>query len=151
MGTSILSADQKAALNSAFDDIHQTFARDIFVFKEASHTVISTDANYNPYYNTAGQTTSVINTPVSGQFKARIQYNDDFKKEYWSELKSESQIKLAVVKGTVRLKIDLDAYTFIKDSKRFDIDGGRFVLDSTFRGHGLFDVKYYTLYLKPDV
>ena len=33
--------------------------------------------------------------------------------------------------------------------KRFDIDGIRYVLDSSFRGHGLFDSKYFTIYLKP--
>ena len=36
------------------------------------------------------------------------------------------------------------------DAKRFDVDGKRYVLNSSFRPHGLFDNKYYTLYLKPD-
>jgi len=37
-----------------------------------------------------------------------------------------------------------------KDAKRFDVDGKRYVLNSSFRPHGLFDNKYYTIYLKPD-
>jgi hypothetical protein len=41
-------------------------------------------------------------------------------------------------------------YEYIKDARRFDLDGKRFVLNSSFRPHGLFDNKYYTLYLKPD-
>jgi hypothetical protein len=41
-------------------------------------------------------------------------------------------------------------YNYIKDARRFDLDGKRFVLNSSFRPHGLFDNQYYTLYLKPD-
>jgi len=52
--------------------------------------------------------------------------------------------------GSVRLKINAEDYEFIKDARRFDVDGKRYVLNSTFRPHGLFDNKYYTLYLKPD-
>ena len=43
-----------------------------------------------------------------------------------------------------------DDYDYIKDGRRFDVDGKRFVLNSSFRPHGLFDNQYYTLYLKPD-
>jgi hypothetical protein len=91
-----------------------------------------------------------MNTPVYKTFKARIFYNDDIKKQYWSEQSVNTQIKLEAVVGTVRLKIDAEAYEYIKDGRRFDVDGKRFVLDSSFRPHGLFDNKYYTLYLKPD-
>ena len=60
------------------------------------------------------------------------------------------QRKLQAVVGTVRLKIKAEDYEYIKDGRRFDLDGRRFVLNSSFRGHGLFDSQYYTLYLKPD-
>lgn len=150
MGTSLLSSAEKAALEAVFDDIHETFARTITVFKEASNVVIITDPNYNPLYKTAGQTTSVINTPVYKQFKARIKYEDDVGKKYWSEQGLNSQIKLEVVVGSVRLKIDQEAYDYVKDARRFDVDGKRYVLNSTFKPHGLFDIQYYTLFLKPD-
>ncbi len=150
MGTSLLTSTEKAALAAVFDDIHETFAREITVFKEASTVVIITDPNYNPLYKTACQTTSIINTPVYKTFKARIQYQDDVGKKYWSEQGLNSQIKLEAVVGTVRLKIDQEAYDYVKDARRFDVDGKRYVLNSTFRPHGLFDIQYYTLYLKPD-
>ena len=150
MATNLISASQRVALNATMEDIHETFAREITVFKEASQIVIITDPNFNPLYNTAGQTTSYVNTPVYKTFKVRIQYNDDIGKKYWSEQGLNSQIKLEAVVGTVRLKIDQDAYDYVKDARRFDVDGKRYVLNSTFRPHGLFDVQYYTLYLKPD-
>ena len=61
-----------------------------------------------------------------------------------------TQIKLEAVVGSVRLKITAEDYEYIKDARRVDLDGKRFVLNSSFRGHGLFDSQYYTLYLKPD-
>jgi hypothetical protein len=150
MATSLLSDSEKAALDLVIEDVHETFARLITVFKEASEVVIITDPNFNPLYNTAGQTTSIINTPVYKQFKARIYYNDDIRKQYWSETAVNTQIKLEAVVGTVRLKIRAEDYEYIKDARRFDLDGRRFVLNSSFRGYGLFDSQYYTLYLKPD-
>jgi len=150
MATSLISNSEKTALNAVIDDIHETFAREITVFKEASKVVIITDPNFNPLYNTAGQTTSYVNTPISRTFKARIKYEDDIGKRYWSEGGLNSQIKLEVIVGSVRLKINAEDYEFIKDARRFDVDGKRYVLNSTFRPHGLFDNKYYTLYLKPD-
>jgi len=150
MATSLLSDSEKAALDLVIEDVHETFARMITVFKEASEVVIITDPNFNPLYNTAGQTTSIINTPVYKQFKARIYYNDDIAKQYWSETSVNTQIKLQAIVGTVRLKIRAEDYEYIQDARRFDLDGRRFVLNSSFRGHGLFDSQYYTLYLKPD-
>jgi|GEM_PF-6586611 len=150
MATNLISASERTALNAVIDDVHETFASEITVFKEASQVVIITDPNFNPLYNTANQTTSYINTPVYRTFKARIHYNDDINKKYWSETNLASQIKLEAVVGTVRIKIKSEDYDYIKDGRRFDIDGKRYVLNSTFRPHGLFDNKYYTLYLKPD-
>lgn len=150
MATSLLSSSEKTALNAVIADVHETFARDITVFKDASKVVIITDPNFNPLYNTAGQTTSYINTPIYQTFKARILYNNDFQKQYWSEGQLNTQIKLEAVVGSVRLKITAEDYEYIKDAKRIDLDGKRFVLNSAFRGHGLFDNQFYTLYLKPD-
>jgi len=150
MATNLISASERTALNAVMEDIHETFAREITVFKEASQIVIITDPKFNPLYNTAGQTTSYVNTPVYKTFKVRIQYNDDIGKKYWSESGLASQIKLEAVVGSVRIKIRAEDYEYIKDGRRFDLDGKRFVLNSTFRPHGLFDNQFYTLYLKPD-
>ncbi len=150
MATNLISASERTALNAVIDDIHETFAREITVFKEASQIVIITDPNFNPLYNTAGQTTSYVNTRVYKTFKVRILYNDDIGKKYWSESGLASQIKLEAVVGSVRIKIRAEDYDYIKDGRRFDVDGKRYVLNSTFRPHGLFDNQYYTLYLKPD-
>ena len=154
MATSLLSAAEKEALNAVIDDIHETFAREITIYKEAGTVVIATNPSYNPYYNqnfgqNAGQ---IVNNPIYKTFKARIYYNDDTTKRYFNEAGLKSQIKLELVVGSIRLKINQEAYDFVKDgdSRRYDVDGKRYILNSTFRPHGLFDNQYYTLYLKPD-
>lgn len=148
---SLLSDAEKAQIKSDFSSIHDSFARDIVCYKDAEQVVISTDPNYNPLYGTAGQTTSIVNTPVYQTFKARIFYKDDFKKDYFSERELPVQMKIKEVLGTVRIKVDASAYSFLKDCKRFDIDGSRYVLNSEPRPHGILDVQYYSFYLKPDL
>jgi len=152
MAQSLITSSEKAALESVMDDVHETFAREITVFKESSRVVIITNPNFNPLYDTGGGTTqSIINTPVSKTFKARIQYQNDIDKQYWDEAGIDTQFKIERVKGRVRLKIRAEDYAWIQDGKRFDFDGKRFVLDSSFKGHGLFDNNFYTLFLKPDI
>ena len=46
---SLLTATEKAGIQSALDDIHDTFARDIYIFvKEAS--TVPAELNFNPLY-----------------------------------------------------------------------------------------------------
>lgn len=153
MATSLLSDSEKTQLNAALEDVHATFARPIVVYKEASHVVINTDPNFNPLYNTAGQTTSIVSTPVYETFNVRIQYNYDIRRDYWSESTSNvdfaAQIKVPENVGLVRIKMLASDYEYFKEAKRFDLDGRRYSLTSSFRGHGLFDSQYYTIYLKP--
>jgi len=150
MATSFLTAAQKEALNQVIDDIHETFARSVTVYKEASKVVIITDPNFNPLYNTGGQTTSIENTPEYRSFSVRILHLDDIRQPYGSENNVNTQVKLDAMVGGVRLKLHAEDYDYIKDARRFDVDGQRYLLNSSFRGHGLFDSQYYTIYLKPD-
>jgi len=147
---SLLTTAQKSALDLAYADLHDTFARNIDVFKDSQKTVITTNPGYNPIYGNAGATTSIVNTPVSGTYKARILYGKDFRDTYFENTtNAKSDLNLDIPAGSVRMKITIAAYDFIKDSKRVDLDGVRYVIDSKFRGHGLFDTQYYTVYLKP--
>ena len=49
MGSLINNID-KESLESVFDDIHDTFARDIKFIKDAQKIILSTDPNYNYLY-----------------------------------------------------------------------------------------------------
>lgn len=150
MGTSLISQSEKDGLDAIMDDVHATFARSITVYKFATETVITTNEDFNPIYHTAGAETSIVNTPVSGSLSARIKYIDDVEQKFWNKSASSLDIKLQVPVGHVRIKIPASGKSLFEGAQRVDLDGERYVIDSALRGHGLFDNKYYTIYLKPD-
>ena len=147
---SILTAAEKASLQSAFNDIHDTFARTIYIFKEAKKVTISTSPDFNPIYN---QNTSLNQTVThqvkSGAFSARIMYDTDRQEPYVSSPEIDSQLKLKIPDGTVRIKLDKSGYEYIKEAKRIEFDGRRFAIESDVRPHGLFEPTYYTFFLLP--
>ena len=44
---SLLTAAEKTTCNNAMDDLHDTFARDVTVYKDAAVTVSSPSQTYN--------------------------------------------------------------------------------------------------------
>jgi len=151
MPQSLITSSEKSAMESVMDDVHETFARQITAYKDSSKVVLITNPNFNPLYDTGGgNTESIINTSISKTFKVRIQYQNDIDKQYWDEAGVDTQFKIERVKGRVRLKLYAEDYAWLKDAKRFDVDGKRYVLDSVFKPHGLFNNNFYTIFLKPD-
>ena len=128
--------------------LHDTFARDVQIIKEAVKTVSSPSSSFNSVYGTAGATTSITYTPQSGTYKARIQYlrQDE---DYFSDSRVDSQLKIKMPAGSVRIKVSGDAHDYLNDAKRVQFDSRRFTIFSDYRPHGLFDARYYTYYLKP--
>ncbi len=145
--SSFLSDAQKLALSQQFNKLHDTFARDVVVYKDAKRVIINTDPNYNYLYNHTGGTESVQNVPQKQTFKVRIQYSDNNNNEYFGEFNSATKIQRP--DSRVRIKMKIEDYDYIKDAKRFEFDGRLFLLDSDPRFHGLFDVHFCTIYLKP--
>ena len=146
-----LSSEERARIAANLLDLHDTFGRDIVVYKEAQKTVISTDPNFNQLYNTGGATTnSVKNTPVRKVFKARIKYDTDRNLEYFGEADSQVKVNRVNSESLLRIKLLKEDYEYIKDSKRIELDSRMFHVQSDARAHGLFDVvQFYTIYLKP--
>ncbi|MBL69575.1 MAG: hypothetical protein CMO74_14235 [Verrucomicrobiales bacterium] len=148
--SSFLSDAAKSIIASQFNNLHDTFSRDIVVYKEAQKVVISTDPNYNYIYNqTSESTSSVTNVPQKQVFKARIRYDDNRDTEYFGEFGTSTKISRVDSGSRVRIKLKKVDYDYIRDAKRIEFDGRMFLVDSDPRPHGLFDVDFYTLYLKP--
>ena len=145
---SLLTAADKTTLNEAMDALHDTFARDVQIIKEAVKTVSTSNAQFNSVYGTAGASTNITYTPQSGTYQARIQYLRQ-EEDYFSDSQLDSQIKVKMPAGSVRMKVSGDAHSYLKDAKRVQFDGRRFTIFSDYRPHGLFDARYYTYYLKP--
>ena len=146
---SLISNAEKNTLNGVLRDVHDTFSRDIAIIKEAQKTVSTPSSSFNSVYGTAGSTTSIVNVTQSGTFKARVKYFNQEEQYFSSEADVDSQLKIKMPAGSVRIKVSGDAHSYLKDAKRVQFDDRRFTIFSDYRPHGLFDARYYTYYLKP--
>lgn len=146
-----LTSAERASIAKNLIDLHDTFGRDIIVYKEAQKVVVSTDPNYNYLYGTAGSTTpSVENVPIRKVFKARIRYDTNRSLENFGETDAQMKVTRPDASSLVRIKLKVEDYNYIKEAKRIELDGRMFHVDSDPRAHGLFDViQFYTLYLRP--
>lgn len=147
---SLISSDDKTTLNSIMEDQHDTFARPIICYKDAVKTVSTKSTSFNSVYGNAGATTSIVNTPQPITVNARVQYEKKYPQEYLEDGNINSQLKVNIDEGRVRIKIKSSDFANVKECKRFEFDSRVFYLDSDFRAHGLFDAQYYTFYVNSD-
>lgn len=146
-----LSPSERESIAANLLDLHDTFGRDIVVYKEAKKVIISTDPSFNYLYGKAGKSTpSVENVPVRKVFKARVRYDTDRSLEYFGETQTQAKIKRPDSNSVVRLKLKVEDHNYIKDAKRIELDGRMFTVYSDPRPHGLFDkIQFITLFLLP--
>lgn len=147
---SLLTDVEKATLKSAMADQHDTFAREITYYKDAKQTVSAPSNSFNSIYGRNGATTSISYTPQSFTVNARVLYSHQFDQDVFHDNESDSELKIRIDDGSVRIKIKASDFANVKEAKRFEFDNRKFYIDSDFRGHGLFDVQYYTFYVKPE-
>ena len=145
---SFLSAAQKAVYETVMQDVHDTFARIIYAYKESQKVIVSTDPNFNFLYNNVKGVKKIIRKTQFQQLSARVLYMDK-QKEVMFDAEVGSQIKVQHDIGEVRIKLDAEGYSYFKDAKRVEIDGRLFFTITDVRPHGLFRPKFYTYYLRP--
>ena len=145
---SFLTAAQKAAYESVMQDMHDTFARSIFAYKESQKVIVSTDPNFNYLYNNVKGVSQIVRKSQFKSLLARVLYMDK-QTEVNFDADVSSQIKVSHDIGEVRIKLDADGYAYFKDAKRVEIDGRLFFKVTDVRPHGLFRPKFYTYYLRP--
>lgn len=147
MALSFLSDSVKTQIKAVFDNVHDTFGRDIIAYKDAQETISITTAGYNSRY---GSPVSVSKTTVSQTFKARIKYIKS-SEELLRDSQINSQLKISLPEGIVRIKVDAEGFNFIKEAKRIELDGQRYTVlnDSIPKIIGPFDPQYYSFYLVP--
>jgi len=143
---SFLTAAQKASYESVMQNMHDTFARSIFAYKEAQKVIVSTDPNFNYLYNNVKGVSQIVRKTQFKQLSARILYVDKNMEEMYNV---DTQIKVERDIGEVRIKLDADGYAYFKDAKRVEIDGRLFFKVTDVKKHGLFRPKFFTYYLRP--
>jgi len=146
--TSYLNNTEKMALESVMDNMHETFARTIFAYKDSKKIIVSTDPNFNFLYNNVRGVKKIINKTQFKSLQARVLYMDK-QNEVTFDSQVDSQIKVSHDIGEVRIKLDAEGYSYFKDAKRVEIDGRLMFKVTDVKKHGLFRPRFFTYYLRP--
>jgi hypothetical protein len=140
---SFVTDAEKLAWSSEFDNLHQTFARDVVIYRNPQRVDVVTTNDYIYAYRDfkQGQNMQYNTIPVSGTFGMRIQ---------WLDPKNEKNLPIDIkVPGEAcRLKMKKDAYDFLSGCQSFYIDGVSCEIVGAPKMHGLFNVDFYTLYVR---
>jgi hypothetical protein len=148
MAFSYLTQGQKDAISSVISNIHETFAVDIVVFKIGQDIALSTNPNYNAIYRKTSIQTQ--KTEESRTISARVRYlkmaEEVFDYKDGSSA-TATQSRVILPAGSVKIKVANDDHLYIKDAKRIEMDGMRFIIQHNPRPIGFFDKTQYWEYL----
>ena len=142
----LLTAAQRADYQNAFKDMHETFAREISIYKTKVGVFVATNAAYNALYSRLKNSKRKVKEVEKYTTTARIKYIGTQPEELVNEF--GAQVNVRFPEGTVRLKLDLTGYNLIKTAGRIEIDGELFKIVSDPSKAGPFDVLFYVLYLQ---
>lgn len=140
----LLSVSQKAAISSAFDDLHDTFKRPIKVFSKVIANHSNTNTNYNGIFGQNKTQNPSEPTTTSTTIYARVKNMDKSEVGKISGINTGTNISLP--EGTIRIKVPDDDYATLKKAIKIEYGGLTYVLHSDPGKIGPFDINYYTLY-----
>jgi hypothetical protein len=150
--SSYLNENILSAISNSLFRMHDTFARKIYVFKQAEKTIISTSPNYNAIYGrtSSGSKGNINYKMVVEEYYARVYYVQE-DQEYLAKEGSQnsSQNKIILPKGSIRIVVTLDAYNALKEAKRVDVDGRVFAIKSGGNHSGFPANDFYHFHLTP--
>lgn len=143
---SLLTDAEKTAINSALSDVHDTFARTIYVYvKEASS--VPAELNYNPLYGRTKNTAKISSeqTLTRHSYTARVYYKNEQNEDI---IDGNGQMSLLASEGQVRIKVKSDAYEKIKICSKIEVDDELYIVDGDAKVIGPFDAQFYSIFLK---
>jgi len=143
---SLLTDAEKSVVQSALSDMHDTFARDIYVYVEETSSV-PVELNYNPLYGRRKNTAKISSeqTLTKYTYSARIFYKNEHKEDI---IDGNGQMNLIASEGQVRIKVKSDAYEKIKICSRIEVDDQLYIIDGDAKVIGPFDAQFYSVFLK---
>lgn len=142
---SLLTSGEKSEIRDIFDDLHDTFKQDIYVYVEEASSVNPSNT-YNPLYGRAKDQSLGVSDKILQKYtiSARVHY---FKK---SEEHVLDNIGLPSSANVIRLKVDLAGSDLLKKSSFVEVDGNKCQVISNPEMIGPFGPLYYKIYLKVD-
>jgi len=144
---SLLTSAQQSAIQSALSEVHDTFARDIYVYIEKQVATRPSTLNYNPLYGRTKDTAQVSSQTelVKHTIQARVSFSPN---QGESIVDAGGQFNLTASHGKVRIKVDSDGWEKVQDCTRIEIDNELYIVDSDAKNVGPFSTQYYTVFLK---
>ena len=143
---SLIPDSEKQKIANVFNDIHDTFARDIVIYKRENEIFVSTSSTYNALYSRIKNDPTTRSKVTKATVKARIAYASDQKEIDLPG--TRSQINVQMDEGSVRVKIDQNGYELFTQAAKIEIDGEIFRIVSDPAKVGPFAVQFYTLFLR---
>ena len=144
--TDYLTAAERADYQSVFQNMHETFAREISIYKTKQGVFVATNNAYNALYGRLNNSSRSIKEVEKYTTTARIKYIGTQPEELVNAF--GSQVNVRFPEGTVRLKLDATGYELIKSAPRVEIDGELFKIVSDPSKIGPFGVLFYSIYLQ---
>ncbi len=142
---SLISAAERSGLESTFDDIFDTFKREIVIHKEPIKTVADLDMDMFYGYDVPyDKPTNFTYTSVTGTYYATIRYSDQQSEGL------EPELNTSVPQGSVRIKLKSDGMNFIESGKteKITFDNRTFNIASDRAVKNFLDSNYYVYYLE---
>jgi hypothetical protein len=143
---SFLQEQQKQNIRNIIDNIHDTFARPITVYKEGQKVVIATTPSFNKLYKTNLSTSSVDLVQNSRTFTARIKYAKYQDQPFFQEGSAE---KISLQQGITTIKVNAEAYAYMQGANYVEVDGRAFQIEGDAQPQGMFGPQYYKYTVTP--
>ena len=142
--SSLINSGDKAVVSGIFNDIFDTFKRNIVIWKEPIKTVTTINESYLYGYGNPANLINYTNSPVSGVFPAVVKYNDSMDAGY------DSNTAAYWPEGYVRIKVQEPTKLFLESGKteRIDIDEKSFNVASEMTPKKFLSSEFYVYHLK---
>lgn len=134
-----ISDTQKQSIKTIVDKIHDTFARDIVVYREGSKKDAVPINSYNPYYKRGTEPKPKLNQN-SKTIKARVQYKSLQQGDFYQEAAQE---KIIIPEGQIFIIVSLADVQFMSTAKIIELDGKTYSINSPGLPQGMFGPQYF--------
>jgi hypothetical protein len=143
-----LSSSQISKIEFVNNKLHETFAQNITVYKNAKKTLIAHNPSYNAIYGRmdSGKKDNIQYEMISETFDARVYYVNNDEEHFFND---KSQTKIILPRGSVKIVVKEDGFKFLIEARRVELDGKSLTIKSDGVPFGITGNLFYSFYLSP--
>lgn len=147
---SLLNEIKQKNIEKVLFDLHDTFSREITVYKNARVVSTNNSPSFNSIYGGKGPTQSIQYETISKKFMARVYIEKSDQEFFYNGKGSDgSNDKLILPQGFVKVLVDAEAHLFMKEARRVEFDNCVYSVRSAGNPQGLFSNMFYEFHLTP--